>query len=99
MVFFVYVSDIALVAYHLTLNDAGVPRVTASITLKDDFTVTVSLNAVVVPASQFPDMCCDNKVQYISQILNLMARLKSWSENPQSIPSETTLIMAILLLK
>ena len=84
----------ALIAYILALQDDGIPKISGSITLRTDLTLTVSVNAAVILASQFCDLCANNQVQYLSQLVNLMARVKVWSEEPCSLPPETAVKMA-----
>ena len=81
--FNVTIIDDSLLVYLLYLNDAP-PTVSACITLKNDFTVVCSLQGKVVRAPlQSSDLVKDRLTQ-MSQLVNLMARLKSWHTDPSS---------------
>ena len=93
------VTDAALIAYIMVQQDDGIPRISASITVTSDLSVTVFVNAVTVPATKFRDLCTDNKILQLSQLINLMARVKAWSEEPLTVPMDTTVDMAVKLLE
>jgi len=91
--FNITIMDDSLLVYLLHLND-GVPTVSACITLKSDLTVVCSLRGKVVPASQYGDLVKDRLTQ-ISQLVNLMARLKSWYTDPSSASLSLHVLTAV----
>ena len=97
--FSVKLTDASLLVYILSLQNDGKPIITASITLKTDHTLLVLLNSVVIPMTQYQDLCSHNTVQHLSQLINLMARIKAWTEESQSIPSDTNITIAVDLLQ
>ena len=58
------------------------PRISASVTVNEDLTVCVSVDGQRTPSSQFADIV-NNSLKTMSQLINLMARVKSWAEEPQ----------------
>jgi len=71
-----------LLTYMICVED-GVPRISASVTINDDLTVCVSVDGQRTPSSQFSDIV-NSSLKTMSQFINLMARVKSWAEEPQS---------------
>jgi len=45
------------------------------------------------------DLYPHNTVQHLSQLINLMVRIKAWAEEPQSIPFGTDITIAVDLLQ
>jgi hypothetical protein len=84
--------DSMLLIYWLQVQDS-IPRVKACITLQVDFAVTVSLDGKSVEASDFADLF-KGPVRHLSEVVNLMARVKSWAEDVQSIPLKMSIQMA-----
>jgi hypothetical protein len=74
-----------------TAND--VPKVSACITVKSDLTVVVSLEEKVVSASQYQDLL-KGSLKSMSQLVNLMARVKSWMDDRSSRPLNLIIQMA-----
>lgn len=91
------VMDETLVIYMLHLT-TGIPTVTASIAVDSDLTVTVQLQGNAVPVSQYTDLVT-GKVNQLSQLINLMARLKSWIIQPTMQTLEFRVQMAASILE
>jgi len=68
--------DELLLIYLLQITDS-IPIVVACITVNSDKTVVCSVDDKAVPASQYKDLL-EGPVQQLSQLVNLMARVKSW---------------------
>jgi len=75
-----------------------VPSITGSIVLHSDFSVTVSLNGQVVSASQYSNIL-KGTIDSLSQLLNIMARLKAWITEPSERPLALCIDMTVNLLK
>ena len=74
--FIVTAADESVLMYLFRMaND--IPQVVTSVTLKSDMTVVCSLHDKVVPVSEYSDLV-KGPVKYVSQLINLMAWLKSW---------------------
>jgi hypothetical protein len=71
-----------LVIHFLSVQDE-VPTVTASVSVDSDFTVSLSSRGQQVPASQYKDIV-SCKLKAMSQLINLMARVKAWAEEPET---------------
>jgi len=89
--------DETLFIYLMDVTE-DVPKITACITVKNDHTVVSSLHDKKVPATQFKDLIKD-QLKRMSQLINLMARVKSWSEMPQTRSLELQLELAVQCLK
>ena len=72
-----------LLIYMLRMTNE-VPRIVVSICLKSDMSVVCSLHDKVVPQSQYCDLLTNGHVTKLSQLINLMARLKSWQVDERS---------------
>jgi len=72
------IVDTALLIYWLQVRD-NIPSIKACISVQHNFAVAVSLDGKSVPASQYSDIF-KGHVQCISELVNLMARVKSWSD-------------------
>jgi len=72
----------SLLIYLLQMTD-NIPKVVACITVNSDRTVVCSVDDKAVPASQYNDLV-DGAVQQLSQLVNLMARVKSWHTDVSS---------------
>lgn len=98
--FQIFLSDGLLILCMLTTTE-GIPKVTGSISVNDNMNVVVAVNGSVIPHNQYRDLCPgDRRVDNISQIVNLMARLKAWTDDTQSssLPVEAKITMAVDLL-
>jgi len=75
-----------------------VPSIKASVSIKPDLSVALSLDGKVVPQSQFKDIIHD-RLSLMSQLTNLLARVKCWCDQPQTRSQEMLLGMAVDCLK
>ena len=71
------IVDTALFIYMLNVND-NIPSIKACIAVHEDHTVAVSLDGKSVSISQFADLF-KGPLQRMSELINLMARVKSCS--------------------
>jgi len=95
--FNITIVDSSLLVYMLELSDDNIPTIVACITLKSDLTLTCSLQGKLVPTSQYSDLVTGQLAQ-LSQLVNLMARLKSWQTDPSSTSSSFYVLTAIDVL-
>ena len=95
--FSVTLADDCLFLYLICHAD-GVPRITASITVRSNLSVVTSLEEKLVPVSRIKDLV-DGSLTKMSQLVNLMARAKSWSNQPETRPFDLWVQMAIQCLK
>lgn len=77
----------------------GIPKITSSISLCDQLYVTVVVDGSPIPHNQYRDLCPDSRVENISQLVNMMARLKSWNNDVKTIPVETRITKAVNILQ
>jgi len=92
------VIDERLLLYLLQMiND--VPKIVCCVCLKRDLQVVCSLEDNVVPQSQFSDLLTDGRVTQLSQLINLMARMKSWHTDPSSKPLSLDVRTAVSILQ
>jgi len=75
--FIVNSVDDSLLLYLLQMTN-HIPKVVSCICLKHDMSVVCSLDDKLVPASQYCDLLTNGRVSKLSQLVNLMARMKSW---------------------
>lgn len=73
-----------LIIYHLTLTD-HVPKIRSSIALDSERNAVVSVDGIVLPASQLNDLLI-HTVRLYSQLTNLMARVKALSTDSNREP-------------
>jgi len=71
---------------YLLRTAQDMPKIVACICLKPDMTVVCSLEDKRVPAAQYEDLLMNGQVAKLSQMVNLMARLKSWQDVSSSKP-------------
>ena len=90
------VGDKLLLYFIETINH--VPNISCSVTICRDLSVKCSLRAQLVPISQYKDLYSD-RIRSISQILNLMARVKSWCTDSSSRPLQLNIKMAVSVLQ
>ena len=64
---------------YLLDTDGDVPQLSACISLHADMKPVVSVRQKVVSQSYYKDLLTDDAVQQLSQLINLMARVKSWT--------------------
>ena len=76
-----FVSDGLLMLCMLTTTD-GIPKVSCSISVNSQLCVVVALKGSAVPHHMYRDLCPgDSYIDSLSQLVNLMARLKAWSDD------------------
>lgn len=83
--FHVAITEQSMFIFLLEPNDA-MPTIAANVTVHRDLTVIVSTKQQMVPKSQFADIV-NGSLKTMSQLINLMARVKSWTD--ESIPKTT----------
>jgi len=88
--------DEALHIYLLDVTD-DIPVVKASIVVKKDHTLMPTVDGEKIPASKFKDIV-KGPLKHMSQLLNLMARIKNWSEDPHARSLELQLQMTVQCL-
>jgi hypothetical protein len=91
--FQVVVIDGLLLIYRVQLDNC-IPDITASITVKPDFSLTCAVNKKLIPASQLCDLTTDGSVETLSQLQNIMARVNAWcdaSTKPEQLMFESLL--------
>ena len=95
--FTVSVVNQTLLIYLLEINN-DVPHIRASILVKSDYSLVLSMDGKTIPCSQFKDII-PGRLQLLSQLINLMARVKSWCDEPRSRSQELMISMAVECLK
>jgi hypothetical protein len=85
---------------HMITVKAAVPSIVASITVSEDKAISACVGGQLIPASQFQDIV-RSTLQTMSQLINLMARVKAWAEaeEPQSYDIDLLLNSAVNCLK
>ena len=74
-----------------------VPSIKACISVRSDHSVVVSMDRKVVPVCHYKDLL-SFPLKLMSQLVNLMARVKSWCDEPQTYSSELLVEQAIQCL-
>jgi hypothetical protein len=87
------IADNALLIYLIHVSD-NIPSIKACLAVQEDLKVVVSLDGKSVPGSQFTDLC-KGSLKSMSDLVNLMARVKSWNEEVHSRPLKMSIQMAI----
>ena len=95
--FTVWVHDQTLLVCLLEITDE-IPSIRASVCVRPDLSVALSLDEKVVPHSQFADII-PGHLSLMSQLTNLLARVKCWCDHPQTRSQEMLLDMAVDCLK
>jgi len=95
--FTISVVNQTLLIYLLEINN-DVPHIRASILVKSDHSLVLSMDGKTIPSSQFKDIV-PGRIQLLSQLTNLMARVKSWCDEPRSRSQELMISMAVECLK
>ena len=94
------VVDGVLLIYRLEMDlEAGIAKVAGCISVSADLKIVASLDNVPVPADQFNDLTTNGAVTTMSQLINLAARMKSWTEDKNSRSWKLCTKMAVNLLK
>ena len=91
--FFTSIVGDTLLIYMLGIND-DIPKIQGCIIVKQDHQVVLSIDNKITPASQFKDLI-PGTLKKMSQLINLMARVKAWCENPSSMSFSMLVNMAI----
>ena len=87
-----------LFIYLLNVTD-DVPRIAASITVDKDLTTVVSVDQKVVSKSTFNDLLTGDGVRKLSQLINIMMRVKYWTSDVSSMSLALAVDMAVNALK
>jgi len=88
-----------LLVYLLDVNN-DIPRLSSCIVVHSDLRVTVSLNQAVISESRYEDLLSPaGCLERLSQLINLMARLKAWTSDYWSLPFIVAVDMAVNTLK
>ena len=90
-------GDNRLYIYWLT-TDTDVPKVTSSVTVNSDLTVVASVDGVILPASVLTDLVT-GPIERMSQLVNLMARVKAYGEDSRSMSLQCSVQTAVTVLK
>ena len=93
----VLLEDNRLIIYWLTIEN-DVPKVTSSVTVNSDLTVVASVDGVIVPASMITDLVT-GPIERMSQLVNLMARIKAYGEDSRSRSLQCSVQIAVNVLK
>ena len=93
------VIDGALVVYRLQMNDDFVPAVQASVTVKADLSVVVTVKGEKVSSTHYRDIMNTSSLETMSQLLNLMARVKAWSDGDEPAVPHCLLDTAVTCLQ
>ena len=91
-------KDSKLFVYLLDVTDS-MPQVAASIAIHEDFSTVISVHRKLVSKSMYADLLTDGVVQQLSQLNNIMARVKSWSSDVSSMSLSLAVDMAVNALK
>jgi len=86
-----------LLIYLLQVTD-DLPKIAACVALKADLRVVCSCDDEVIPASQYSDLVV-GPVQQLSQLVNLMARVKTWQTDMSSTSLSFSVHIAITVLE
>src|SRR6218665_4071868 len=89
--------DQALFIYIIEVTD-DVPKIKGSITVKADLSVVVAIEEKIIPASQLKDLVSGSLTR-MSQIINLMARVKTFCSEIPTRSLELLVHMAVECLK
>jgi hypothetical protein len=86
--FLVTIIEQSLVKYKLEITQMQA-QVTASVTIDCDLTFTACVcgNTCIIPGSRFKDNV-SGPLKKMSQLLNVVARVKSWREESQPLPAD-----------
>jgi len=95
--FTVCMRDETLLVCLMEITDE-IPSIRASVSVKSDLSVALSLDGKVVPHSEFKDIV-PGRLSLMSQLTNLLARVKCWCDQPHTRSQEMLLGMAVDCLK
>jgi hypothetical protein len=91
------VTDQGLLIYIITTNDT-VPTISASVTVSSELSLTVCCNGSAIPESLYSDIVNDS-LQTMSQLVNLIARVKVYAEESELTSLEFWLQVAVTSLQ
>jgi len=84
----------------LLLDVTGdLPRLAASIAVDEHLKVLVSVDQKLISSSRYNDLLSGDSLQNLSQLMNIMARVKSWTSGVSSISLPLAVDMAVNSLK
>ena len=86
-----------MVIYWLSVDD-DVAKVAASVIVKRDLTLVASVNGGIIPASLLAALV-KGPIERMSQLINVMARVKGYGEDPHSMTLQYSIHMAATVLK
>ena len=90
-------EDNHLVIYWLRTEN-GLPSVISSVTVNSDLTVVASVDGVILPTSVLSDLV-KGPIERMSQLINLMARVKAHGEDSRSRSLQCSVQIATSVLK
>jgi THAP domain-containing protein 1/3 len=80
--FNICITEQSLLVYLINVTE-DIPKITGSIIVRSDFTMAVTVDEKVVPATQYHDLV-KGPLRCMSQLVNLMARVKAWIRDTTS---------------
>ena len=95
--FTVFVHDQTLFVCLMKIAD-DIPSIRASVSIKPDLSMALSLDGKVVAQNQYKDIV-PGRLSLMSQLINLLARVKCWCDQPQTRSQDMLLGMAVKCLK
>ena len=91
------VLDQSLFIYILVTNNL-VPSISASVTVSSQLLVTLCYNGNVLPESKYSDIV-HGSLQTMSQLINVMARVKAYADEPDMTSLDVSLQTAVMSLQ
>ena len=82
-----------LAIYYLQFNDTLMPVLSASIIIDCKLKIQVFVDGKQISVERFNHIVEDGTIKKMSELVNVMALIKSWVENPKLIPSWIDLIL------
>jgi len=83
----------SLLIYTLVTNDI-VPSISACVTVSSQLLVTLCYNGNILPESKYSDIV-NGSLQTMSQLLNVMARVKAYAHEPDLTSQDISLLTAV----
>jgi hypothetical protein len=91
------IVDGLLLIYRLQVDNC-VPAIRASIAIRSDLSFLCTVDKKQIPAKHFSDLV-SGSIQSISQLMNVMARVKAWCDDVSSQPQTLLLEVALKCLE
>ena len=91
------VIDQSLIIYQLEIKDF-VATISASLLIKSDLNIVACLNDKIIPTDQYEDLV-KGPIREMSQLLNMLARIKNWNSDASQRPLDLSLKLAVGCLK